>query len=168
MMRRYEVPVCLAAALLLVGRLNPARGEAVIRYVDGSAETGTSAAVEVGDGPLLHTAQVLPLDGRGRLVGKRDAAAQVEQVMGNLAAVLQEGRSGFDRVVKVNACVRGPEVAAAVKKALARKFPGEAKPAVSFVAGALAHIEGDAGGAQAFAFAFGYIQALIQVVNAEI
>jgi mannonate dehydratase len=29
------------------------------------------------------------------------------------------------------------------------------------------HIEGDAGGAQAFAFAFGYIQALIQVVNGE-
>jgi mannonate dehydratase len=28
-------------------------------------------------------------------------------------------------------------------------------------------IEGDAGGAQAFAFAFGYIQALIQVVNGE-
>lgn len=28
-------------------------------------------------------------------------------------------------------------------------------------------IEGDSGGAQAFAFAFGYIQALIQVVNAE-
>jgi mannonate dehydratase len=29
------------------------------------------------------------------------------------------------------------------------------------------HIEADTGGAQAFAFAFGYIQALIQVVNAE-
>jgi mannonate dehydratase len=29
------------------------------------------------------------------------------------------------------------------------------------------HIEGDAGGAQAFAYAFGYIQALIQLVNSE-
>jgi mannonate dehydratase len=29
------------------------------------------------------------------------------------------------------------------------------------------HIEGDTGGAQAFAFAFGYIQALVQVVNGE-
>jgi mannonate dehydratase len=29
------------------------------------------------------------------------------------------------------------------------------------------HIEGDTGSAQAFAFAFGYIQALIQVVNGE-
>lgn len=29
------------------------------------------------------------------------------------------------------------------------------------------HIEGDSGGAQAFAFAFGYIQALIQVINSE-
>jgi mannonate dehydratase len=29
------------------------------------------------------------------------------------------------------------------------------------------HIEGDSGNAQAFAFAFGYIQALIQVVNGE-
>jgi mannonate dehydratase len=29
------------------------------------------------------------------------------------------------------------------------------------------HIEGDTGGAQAFAFAFGYIQSLIQVVNGE-
>jgi enamine deaminase RidA (YjgF/YER057c/UK114 family) len=103
------------------------------------AETGTSAAVKVGNGPLLHTAQILALDGRGRLAGKGDAAAQVEQVMGNLAAILEEARSGFDRVVKVNAYVRGPEVAAAVKKALVRRFPGEAKPAVSFVACALAH-----------------------------
>jgi D-mannonate dehydratase len=29
------------------------------------------------------------------------------------------------------------------------------------------HIDGDAGGALAFAFAFGYIQALIQTVNRE-
>jgi mannonate dehydratase len=29
------------------------------------------------------------------------------------------------------------------------------------------HMDGDPGGAQAFAFAFGYIQALIQVVNNE-
>jgi D-mannonate dehydratase len=29
------------------------------------------------------------------------------------------------------------------------------------------HIEGDTGGAQAFAFAFGYIQALIQMVGSE-
>jgi mannonate dehydratase len=28
-------------------------------------------------------------------------------------------------------------------------------------------IEGDTGGAQAFAFCFGYIQALIQLVNSE-
>ena len=29
------------------------------------------------------------------------------------------------------------------------------------------HIEGDTGGAQAFAFAFGYIQALLQAVGQE-
>ncbi len=29
------------------------------------------------------------------------------------------------------------------------------------------HIEGDAGGAQAFAFAFGYIQALLQMLRME-
>ena len=29
------------------------------------------------------------------------------------------------------------------------------------------HIDGDAGGAQAFAYAYGYMQALIQVINGE-
>jgi mannonate dehydratase len=29
------------------------------------------------------------------------------------------------------------------------------------------HIDGDTNGAQAFAFAFGYIQALVQLVNRE-
>ncbi len=141
MMRRHEAFVCLGAALLLAGRLGAARGEAAARYVDPDAKTGASAAVEVGNGPLLHTAQLLPLDGRGRLVGKGDAAAQVEQLLGNLAAVLEEARSGFDRVVKVNAYVTRPEAAAAVKKAFARKFSGEAKPAVSFVTTALAHTD---------------------------
>ena len=139
MMRPHGALVYLGIALLFFGSLGPARSEAPARYLDANPETGTSMAVLVGSVPLVHTAQFLPLDSEGRLVGKGEPGAQVEQVLENLKAALAEARSGFDRLVKINVYVTRPETANVVKKILARKFTGEVRPAVSFVSGALAH-----------------------------
>lgn len=122
----------LALVAILCIAADPKDG---IRRVNRSAETGTARAVVVDDVPLLHTAQVLPVNERGELVGA-EPAAQVGKVLDNLSAVLGEARAGFDRLVKVNVYAANPEIIEAVDQAFARKFAAAA-PAVSYVVGQL-------------------------------
>jgi enamine deaminase RidA (YjgF/YER057c/UK114 family) len=129
----------LWAALFVLALTGMAWGGPDLRYVDPNPATGTSGAVVVGEAPLAHTAQLLPLDAKGNVVGKGEAAVQAEAVLDNLTAALGEARSGLDWVVKLNVYAARPEVVAEVRKVLARKFAGQAKPAASFVVGALAH-----------------------------
>jgi enamine deaminase RidA (YjgF/YER057c/UK114 family) len=110
----------LCSLILLYLLSGAARAEADIKYVEPSDVTGTSMAVVVGPAHLAHTAQLLPLDKDGRIVGKGEAAEQAAQVLDNLAAVLREVESGLHKV-------------------FTRRFRGKAKPAVSFVVGKLAH-----------------------------
>ncbi|MCI0457130.1 MAG: DUF1080 domain-containing protein [Gemmataceae bacterium] len=138
-MRTSRTLTCLGLALLLTWPATQA-GEGP-QYLDPDAATGSAKAVVVDPGPLVHTAQLLPVDGKGAVVGKGQPARQVERVLDDLASLLKETGSRLDRTVKLNFCVAGPEVAAEVHKALARRFPGRAKPAVSLVAGALPHPE---------------------------
>src|SRR5262245_34000926 len=104
------------ACLILVGLAAPADGGPEIKYIEPNKDTGTSMAVIVDDAPLLHTAQLLPLDRGGEIVGKGDAAAQIEKVLDNLVAVLDgaPGRPSLDRAVKINVYATGPEVVAQV------------------------------------------------------
>lgn len=51
--------------------------------------------------PILWTAGLVALDAEGRLVGRGDIAAQVEQVYRNLGAVLAAHDIGFEDVVKI-------------------------------------------------------------------
>jgi enamine deaminase RidA (YjgF/YER057c/UK114 family) len=132
-------PRCqLVALLMLAACASNMPAQAPVEYVEPNAQSGTSMAAVVGNLPLVHTAQLLPVNGQGKLVGVDDPAAQVEQVLANLEAALAEARSGLDRLVKVNVYVTRPETVDTVKKAFARKFPAAARPAVSFVAGKLA------------------------------
>ncbi|MBY0523861.1 MAG: hypothetical protein K2R98_10715 [Gemmataceae bacterium] len=112
-----------------------------LRFLEPSKDTGSSQAVIVDPVALAHTAQVLPLDAQGQLVGKEDPAAQIDRVLDNLSAALKEARSGFDRAVKINVYVRRAELVPAVQKAMARRFAGDVKPAVAFVEGMLPHVE---------------------------
>jgi enamine deaminase RidA (YjgF/YER057c/UK114 family) len=111
------------------------------RSVGPSKETGTSQAIVVDPVALAHTSQLLPLDASGRIVGKDNPAAQIEQVLEHLSTALKETRSSFDHAVKINVYVRRAQLVADVHKALAKRFDGAVKPAVSFVEGALAHPE---------------------------
>jgi enamine deaminase RidA (YjgF/YER057c/UK114 family) len=133
---------CNAVRALVVSALVPSLGLAQTvarpRYLEPNTDTGMSRAVIVPNVPLAHTAQLLPLDAEGRLVGKGQPTVQIEKVLDNLATALAEARSGLDRLVKVHVYVARPELVGDVQKVFARKFAGEARPAVSFVVGNLA------------------------------
>ncbi|OAI54725.1 hypothetical protein AYO44_14355 [Planctomycetaceae bacterium SCGC AG-212-F19] len=128
-------------AIVTVGAPLGAAEPTGIRVIGGSKATGSAQAVVVDPTALAHTAQLLPIDSAGRIVGKDDPAAQVEKVLDNLAAALQEARAGLDRAVKVNVYVRRPAVIGEVHKAMARRFSGAVKPAITFVEGTLPHTD---------------------------
>jgi enamine deaminase RidA (YjgF/YER057c/UK114 family) len=110
-----------------------------VRCVGPDKETGTAQAVVVDPVALAHTSQLLPLDGVGQIVGKDKPAAQIDKVLDNLAAALREAGSGVDQAVKVNVYVRRASLIPDVHKALARRFPGDVKPAITIVEGVLPH-----------------------------
>ena len=90
-------------------------------------------ALPVGDRELLFLAGQIPLvPGTGELL---DGAIeeQVEQVMKNLQAVLQEAGSGFDRVVKTTIFLQSMDDFVAVNEIYGRYF-GETPPARATVA----------------------------------
>ncbi len=97
------------------------------------ARTGTSAAVLADDAPQVHTAQLLPLDTEGRVVGKGKAAEQAARLLDDLDAALREAGSGLGRVAKLNVYAANPEAVADFEKASAGRFKGPHRPAVTFV-----------------------------------
>ena len=109
----------------------------VIRSIDPDETTSTSAAVVVGDVPLAHTGQFLPCDLKGGIVGKGDVAAQVAKIVEDLGVALGQAGSGLDRLVKLNVGVAAAGDVAEVRRALAARLAGKAKPAVAYVVGPL-------------------------------
>src|SRR5690348_7096043 len=123
------------AFVLALNTAPHALAEPALRFVGANKETGISQAVVVEPTALAHTAQLLALDAAGRIVGKDNPAAQIERVLDHLETALAEAGSGLDRAVKVNVYVRRAELVSDVQKALAKRFAGEHKPAVTFVEG---------------------------------
>ncbi len=111
------------------------------QYIDTRREEGSSAAVIVPDGPLVHTTQFLPLDANGKIEGKGRLDVQLESVLNSLDISLIAEGADFARVVKINVVAADADVAGKVREALAIKFfqSREAKPAVSYVTGKLRH-----------------------------
>ena len=108
------------------------------RCLEPDAATGASTAVIVDDVPLAHTAQMLPLNQKGELIGKGDAAKQTDQVLANLGLALSAANSELAKTIKLNVYLAQTEALPKVQQALARRFTGPIKPAVSFVVGDLA------------------------------
>ncbi len=103
-----------------------------LKYFDPSEATGSSAAVIVGQNHLAHTAQLLPVDTNGRIIGNKDATLQIERVLDNLQTALTTVGSDFNRLVKINVVVTQQQTVNEVQKAFSRQF-NDNKPAVSFV-----------------------------------
>jgi 2-iminobutanoate/2-iminopropanoate deaminase len=82
---------------------------------------------------FLFTAGQIPLDPRTMEVVSGDVAAQAEQVLANLAAVLTAAGTSWAHVVKTTVFLRDMADFAAVNTVYARVL-GEARPARSTVA----------------------------------
>jgi enamine deaminase RidA (YjgF/YER057c/UK114 family) len=137
----------LARSLLILAVLGAAttpglarsgQSEKILRFAIDQG-TGAPNAVAVGEASLAHTAQLLPLNQRGKLVGKGDASRQIEQVLNNLAGALQAAQAEWQDMVKINVYLTHPDVVPEVKHALLRRFKGSGQPAVTFVMGNLTH-----------------------------
>lgn len=87
-------------------------------------------AVRAGD--TLWVSGLLPVDAEGRVVGGDDPEAQAEQVLANLARVLDASGAGFADVVKVCVYVRRMADRRAIDEARKRWF-GDARPASTLV-----------------------------------
>ena len=131
----FALPLSLSAQAL-----TPAEVSALgTKYIDPSEATGSSAAVVVGDTPLAHTAQFLPLHRDSALHGLRDAEAQARKVLEHIAAALKPVETGLPQIVKLNICLAADEHKAAVQRVVSETFNGKARPAVTYVVGELAH-----------------------------
>src|ERR1043165_4515412 len=72
------------------------------RCLEPASATGASTAVIVDAVPLAHTAQVLPLNQKGELIAKGDAAKQTDQVLANLGLALSAANSELAKTIKLN------------------------------------------------------------------
>lgn len=107
--------------------------EPAIRYLPLDAPEGMSQAVVVQGFPLLHTRQLLPLDGDGQLVGEGSAEQQVEQVLANLDTVLQAAGSRLDKLVKLNVYADAPATADLLREKLATRLVAGVRPAITAI-----------------------------------
>ncbi|MBL8796105.1 MAG: RidA family protein [Planctomycetia bacterium] len=134
-LRQALATLTLFAASLHLRAAEPAR----LRFIDPHEKTGSSQAVVVDGLALAHTAQLLPFDAQGKLVGKGDPDAQIQQVLNNLEAALVTARSDFEHAVKINVYVRTAKLTPEVQDALFWRFKNEVRPAVTIVESALPH-----------------------------
>lgn len=102
-------------------------------YIEPDHKAGSCTAVVVSGMALAHTTQFLPVDRAGKLVGKGDATAQTAKVLESLAFALREAKSSIDQTVKLNVYLASAKHHEVVRKALARRFGGPTKPAVTYV-----------------------------------
>jgi enamine deaminase RidA (YjgF/YER057c/UK114 family) len=86
--------------------------------------SGSAGAVVVQDVPLVHTAQLLPLDAGGRVVSPDDATAQARRVVEVLKEVLASSDSSLGRLVRVNVYATRRDHLAVVRDVLARELAG--------------------------------------------
>src|SRR5689334_6411202 len=96
-------PACLIVAFIipLIPPLLPA--QEAVRSVEPREAEGISTAVVVPDVPLLHTTQLLPIDERGRLLGKGIVRDQIEVVLDRVkTAVRPLATDPAPAIVKLN------------------------------------------------------------------
>ena len=99
------------------------------RCIEPDPHTGTSAAVVIGDRPLMHTKQIMLEEA----ATNSPADDQIKDVLERLNAILSANGSGLEQVAKLNFYVAKPDVTEQIRSALAHLFSGGHKPAVSFV-----------------------------------
>lgn len=122
----------LTLLALMIQPSTPLRAQEDIRRIPGDPAGFDCPAVIVSGRPLVHTAQFLPVDDRGALVGAGSFEQQFARVFQVLSEVLKEYRARPVDLVKFNIYVADDSVIPALVRAL-REQPTMARPAVSIV-----------------------------------
>jgi enamine deaminase RidA (YjgF/YER057c/UK114 family) len=138
---RHASATSAGAWLCLVFATGPVYGQSIRRVEPISPGSVGSAAVLVKDVPLVHTAQLLPVDVAGRIVGAGDIRVQLEQVLARLRDCLKTSGSDFSRVVQFNCYVAQPDQAEFLLESLSKLFSADQQPAVGIVITPLPHPE---------------------------
>ncbi len=124
----------LCVSLLLAASIFSA--QAAPKFIESDSASGTSLAVVTDGSALAHTAQLMPLDEKGQVVGK-DSEKQISWTIENLSLALRAANSDLQSIVKINVYATHADLVSRVQKQFAKKFKGKNKPAVSFVIGTL-------------------------------
>ena len=140
-MKREAVAILAACCLAWTGGgvLQDVQGaDAAITYVPLENTTDApegmfTSAVVVDSMPLVHTRQLFPFDSAGKLVGERAADKQIEQVLANLDAVLEDSGSDMSKLVRVNVYAMSTTVVRRFYKHLGKRLDGDVRPAVTSV-----------------------------------
>ena len=101
-----------------------------LQRIEPNKLTGTSSAVVVDGGSLIHTVQFLPLS-VDRLSKSTSAVEQLSNVLEQLQAAI--GDSSLSSIARLNLYVTSDNVAEEVRRVLPSHFPGEHQPTVSLV-----------------------------------
>ena len=86
---------------------------------------------------MVHTAQFLPTDNSGNVVGSDDPGSQVRQALNNLAQALDSAGSSLDHLVRLNAVTADERSASVLADEIEARFRLDSRPAVTLVRGEL-------------------------------
>ncbi len=135
-MARRSMAILVTCCCLIAMANCPTAADAAepsIQYVPLDAPAGMSQAVIVDQMPLVHTRQLLPLDGDGKLVGEGSADKQISQVLANLEAVLKDSGSGLDKLIRLNVYALSNEAAQRVRELLDERLDDTVRPVITSV-----------------------------------
>ena len=133
--RSWQVLAC-ALSWPLLGA-DPLPGVHLARYGVGQGPLGGAQAVRIEGAALVHTAQSLPIDASGALMGADNPRAQVRQALDNLARALESAGSSPSRLVRLNAITTDARATAALASEIEARFRLDSRPAVTLIGGAL-------------------------------
>jgi enamine deaminase RidA (YjgF/YER057c/UK114 family) len=112
---------------------------APIQYLPLDAPAGMSRAVIVQGQPLVHTRQLVPVDQEGKIVAADSVEKQVEQVLDNLQAVLDDSGSSLEKLVRLNVYAIAPSTVDLVREQLALRLDPAVRPAITAVLTPMPH-----------------------------
>jgi enamine deaminase RidA (YjgF/YER057c/UK114 family) len=128
----------LVVPFLTLITLEARAADVPVREIRPDDATGTSMAVVVdGAANLAFTEQIMPVGADDKVIAPGRVDEQVGAVLDRLESTLKDANSGLERLVKVDVYLARPDALPAFQKAFARKMAGKARPAASYVVGAL-------------------------------
>ena len=102
----------------------------IIQTDHAPAPVGPYNQAIVASGSMLFVAGQIPLDPKsGQLVGGEDVAAQTEQAISNLTAILKAGGATLENVVKTSVFLKDMNDFAAMNAVYAQHFGEASAPA---------------------------------------